>query len=182
MFYKMFEYGNEILFLLIVKLSAVQEMKWNLVKVIIFCTLISLTSSQFWDVSLWGDEDERNDDESSEENNSELWIEMENEESSMKLIKMSSTQIKEEKDLLEHSSEMIVNEIANELHDDLIEANMHQISEIISERTVELFNVLHAIKSHDEKQLNNINDIFIWNNDSTDKINEIIESYYNVKA
>lgn len=161
-------------------------MKWNLSKLIVFSALVSLSSSQFWDLSFWGDEDEGNDtNEEEEEDNGDMWV-FEEEENLMKLIKMSTSQIHEEKQLLEESSELIVNEITRELRDDLIEANMNQISEIISDRTVELFNVLHAIRNHeeDEKKLKdwklNVNDIFIWNNDSVDKINELIESYYNL--
>lgn len=187
MFYKMFKYKNEFLFLAGVKLS-VHEMKWNLMKVIVFSALFSLASGQFLDLSSWWDEDEGNDktqEESDHEGVGDIWF-FEEEDNSMKLLKMSTSTIQDEKKLLEESSELIVNEITNELREDLIEANAIKISEIISDRTVELFNVLHLLKSHeDEKNVQgrrfNVDDIFVWSNDSTNKINEIIDSYYNTQ-
>lgn len=151
---------------------------WKLTKVLFLSCFLSVSSAQLWDLSYWGDEDEGND--SSDEGSGDIWTLEDEEENIVKLIKMSTTQIKEEKQLLEQSSAIIVNEITSELHDDLIEANMNQISDIISDHTVDLFNTLHILKSNEDEKLRKlkIHDIFVWSNDSTDKINEIIESYY----
>jgi hypothetical protein len=155
-------------------------MKWNFIKLIFVSCAISLIRAQFWDFSNWGDEDEGNN-EAFEEDSDEMW-ELEDEEYSEKLIKMSLSSIEDEKRLLQESSDLIIDTIYSEIHNDLIEENMNQISEIISDHTVDLYNILHVLESQreDEKRPKlKVSDIFLWSNDSSNRINEIIASFYN---
>lgn len=144
-------------------------------KVLYFLILLGTTSAQLWDVFFIPDEEEEEGDEG-------FWFEEEYENTS-KVIKMSSTQILQEKELLEESSEIIVNEITRELRDDLIDANMARIQDIIGDHTIELFNVLDTIDRSAEdfpkERKLNFHDIFISNNNSDERLNEIINAFYN---
>lgn len=95
---------------------------------------------------------------------------------------MSFTELKEEQDLLSESSEMIIDEIMNNVREDLIEKHAIYLNEIISEHTVQLFNVLHLIRKHEYeavyKRKLSFNDIHIWSNESESRINEIFDDNY----
>ena len=157
-------------------------MKSKFIQLVLISSLFKLLSTQFLSFPNWGDEDEGND--MGDENDSgEIWV-LEEEENPMKLIKMSLSDIENEKRLLQKSSLILVNTVTSELRDELIETNMHSISDIISDHTVDVFNALQILEKLEEEKLPSVRikkniDIFLWNNNSIDRINEIIESFYN---
>lgn len=136
---------------------------------------------------------------------------------SLELHKMSSTELKQEHELLQESSSIVVGEIntilqaitgsvvtiddvefsqnhdpnqleefyptdENDENDSDDEVEIDPLMEIISEHTVQLFNVLglikHAEKEPRERKMRVI-DIFMWSNVSDEKIKDILVSYYN---
>jgi hypothetical protein len=153
-------------------------MKSILVKAFFNSIFISIVAAQVWDLVLFPDESESEgeDDEFLDED----YVD-ENSTIILKLIKMSSSDILDEKALLGESSEVLINEIYQSINDDLIDRNHERINEIISEHTVALYNVLHSLKSYENDLANKrkiiFHDIYILSND-TDKINNVIESFY----
>lgn len=172
--------------------------------------LVTVISAQLLDVFLWPDEDE---EETSSDENWMFDYDYDNEDNStsLKLLHLSSTEIKSEKELLEESSQMILDEVNNlmldAVNDDMVslfdsqeaaendfiddmfvntedpvaEYSQELLDEIISEHTVQLFNVLSQIKKFHEKSNERkllIYDIFMWSNVSDEKINELLENYY----
>ncbi|CRK90397.1 CLUMA_CG004072, isoform A [Clunio marinus] len=101
---------------------------------------------------------------------------------SLNTLKLSSTQIKREKALLEESSELLFDEFSELLSEEDLEENIHSLSEIISEHTIDLFSVLDIIRNHEDDSLNNkklrIHDIFFGQNVTELLLNEVIESFY----
>lgn len=96
---------------------------------------------------------------------------------------LTSTELKEEKQLLEDSSVILINEVTESIREELFEAQINQVSNMISEHTVPLYNILDQLRNIEnestrtERKLKVV-DIFIGRNDSDQRINEIIESYY----
>lgn len=157
--------------------SSLIGMKFNLVKCICLWFVLSLASAQVWDAFFWPEEEE-------EEGDDEFWLdeEYENSTSYLKLVTLRSSDLWDEKELLEESSEIIIDEVSDSLDDDVIETHTSSLNEIISEHTIQLFNVLQLIRSHEAEETItwkfNFNDIFVWSNESDDKIKEILEEYY----
>lgn len=151
-------------------------MKLSKVKVLfILCVTISGVLAQIWDYMLFPDE-ELDDDDLFEGDNDE------DNTSILKLVHMYSVDIKNEKDLLAESSDMIIDEVNALMGDELSDTSNMQLNEIISDHTVQLFNVISQIRSEEEessaeKKLN-FNDISIWSNESDYKIKEILDDYY----
>lgn len=143
--------------------------------------MISLMSAQFWSFPNWGDEDEGNDMNESEDSG-EILI-YEDEDNYQKLIRLSSSDIKTEKRLLQETSDLIIETIYSEVDEVVINDNIDRISEIISEHTVELYNILHVLETQKEEDRHKsklkVADIFLWNNDSTNRVNDLIDSFYN---
>lgn len=94
---------------------------------------------------------------------------------------MTSTELRREKELLQTTSNILINEVSEAIKEELVEAQLEKVSNMISEHTVPLYNVLDQMKSFEsdltEKRLK-IVDIFIPKNNSIQTINEIIESFY----
>lgn len=150
-------------------------MKISLVKVFILCLSLSAVFAQIWDLGLFPDDEF--DEESLLDDDDD-----ENTTSILKLVHLNSADLQNEKELLEESSDIIIDEVSALMGNDLDDKSSSQLNEIISEHTVQLFNVISQIKfeseeSSIEKKLS-FNDIFIWSNESDDKIKDILDDYY----
>lgn len=145
----------------------------RLLQVFVVSVFIHLGRGQAWDMWL---------DDYDESEGLLLDYEDDNSTSTLKLLQLSSTEIKREKELLEESSEIIVEKITSLMSDELIEANLNRLSEIISDHTVDVFNVLQQVESFEAESSQatrlSLHDIFIWSNISYEKLSEIIEDYY----
>ena len=151
-------------------------MKLNLVKVlVILCVATTAGIAQVWDYLLFPDEALEEEHLFDEEND-------ENSTSVLKLVNLNSADILNEKELLEESSSIIIDEVHELFDNELDETNDNHLNEIITEHTVKLFNVISQIKSakdESSKEIKiNFNDIFIWSNESDVKIKELLEEYY----
>lgn len=147
-----------------------------------WCLVVSsIAAAQIWDPFFWPEEAEGEYDEDGKILFNEDDYD-ENYTSQLKLIQMSSTQLKEEQDLLDESTEIIIDEILSVIRDDLIEKYSYYVNDIISEHTVQLFNVLHQIQRYEDEPFDGekfvFNDIYIWSNESEFKIKEILDDYY----
>lgn len=150
-------------------------MKISLVKVFTLCLSLSAVFAQIWDLGLFPDDEF--DEESLLDDDDD-----ENTTSILKLVHLNSADLQNEKELLEESSDIIIDEVSALMGNDLDDKSSSQLNEIISEHTVQLFNVISQIKfeseeSSIEKKLS-FNDIFIWSNESDDKIKDILDDYY----
>lgn len=180
-----------------------------LTKACYFLIFVTLSSAQIWDIFMVNDEEESSD---------EIFLDDdEYNATSLDLHKMSSTELKQEQELLQESSIIVVEEIntilrgitgsvvtvddvefpqnhdsnqleefyssdENDENDIDDEVEIDPLMEIISEHTVQLYNVLGLIKNAEnetrEKKMRVI-DIFVWSNVSDVKIKDILVSYYN---
>lgn len=157
-------------------------MKFILLKVIYCLAVNSIASAQIWDTYFWLEDD---DDEYKDENR--LWPDdIDYNDTSLRLIQLSSADLLEEHNLLSESSEIIIDEIVSMVREDLIETHANHINQIISEHSLNLYNVLHQIRKHEHESGNirklRFHDINIWSNESESKINELFGdeegSYY----
>lgn len=135
---------------------------------------VSIASAQIWDAYMWSEDPEEEVMFESDEENSTFELTM---------VKYSSTKIKQEKQLLEESSAFIVNEINDLMADEAEMVNADHLDEVITEQTVQLFNVVSEVQYYNEETSGDVkklyfDDIFLWSNDSDEKINEILEEYY----
>lgn len=144
------------------------------VKVFLFALLIPVVSTQIWDLLMWPEEEDEEIyfDEYEDYNSTDL-----------KILQLSSSDFQNEQDLLEECSEVIVEEVTSLMSDELIERNMKQVQEIITEQTVQLFNVLEQIYNYEDESVEDerkfiFSDIFIWSNVSSERISEILDDYY----
>lgn len=144
------------------------------VKVFLFALLIPVVSTQIWDLLMWPEEEDEEIyfDEYEDYNSTDL-----------KILQLSSSDFQNEQDLLEECSEVIVEEVTSLMSDELIERNMKQVQEIITEQTVQLFNVLEQIYNYEDESVEGerkfiFSDIFIWSNVSSERISEILDDYY----
>lgn len=144
---------------------------------VILCFAVPGVFNQIWD-SLLVFEDELDDDIFFDDDNDE------NSTSILKLVHLKTADILNEKDWLEESSDIIIDEVSALMENDLDSSNTinNHLSEIISEHTVQLYNVISQINSEKEESSSDtrlsFNDIFIWSNESEDKIKDILEDYY----
>lgn len=151
-------------------------MKLNVVKVlIVLCAFTCAGSGQIWDLLLFPEdeiEDESFFDEDYDENSTSV----------LKLVHYSTSEIQNEKEMLDESSDIIIDEINSMIDIDFVEEPNDLLNEIISEHTLQLYNVISLIKSADDETSHekkfSFNDIFIWSNESDDKIKDILEDYY----
>lgn len=149
-------------------------MKSILVKVV-FVLAITQTIAQILDSFFWDDEF---DDEQEF-----LFDDDENSTSLLNLVHMSSTELKLEKELLEESSGVIVDEVNYLMSEDSSSTEVEDyLNQIISDHTIQLYNVLSQINHSQEpgegERRLNFKDIFIWSNVSNERIKEILEDYY----
>jgi hypothetical protein len=155
-------------------------MKSNFIKLILVSSFVSFVSAQFLDYPNWGDEDDGDDPWEDEESEESTVLVVDEDQD--KVIKMSLSDIEDEKRLLQESSDIIMDVINSEVDEDMLEAYMSVISELISDHTVDLYNILHVsenLKEDETRSLKfNIIDIFLPVNDSVSRLNEIIESFY----
>lgn len=64
-------------------------------------------------------------------------------------------------------------------YDEVIEVKSDPLDEILSEHTIQLFNVISQLRGiEDSEKKLRIFDIFIWNNVSEDEINDVVDKYY----
>lgn len=149
-------------------------MKSILVRMV-FVLAITQTIAQILDSFFWDDDI---DDEQEF-----LFDDDENSTSLLNLVHMSSTELKLEKELLEESSEMIVDEVSNLMSEDSSSTEEEDyLNQIIADHTIQLYNVLSQIKHSQEprggERRFNFKDIFIWSNVSNERIKDILEDYY----
>lgn len=145
----------------------------------VICLICSFASAQIWDAYMWSEDSEEE----------ELIFEDEYDENStfeLKIVKYSSARILNEKQLLEESSDLIVNEFSDLMEDEDEPQNdltNSYFNELISEKTVQLYNVVSQIQYYNEETSSDVrklyfDDIFLYSNDSNEKIKEILEEYY----
>lgn len=141
----------------------------------VVCLIVPLVSAQIWDGYMWSEDTEAEEllfDEGDDNSTFEL-----------KIVKYSSARIKKEKELLEESSALIVNEISDLMEDETELTNAPYLNEVITEQTVQLYNVVSQVQYYNEETSGDVkklyfDDIFLWSNDSNDKIQDILEDYY----
>lgn len=145
-----------------------------------YCFVMTvIVRGQIWDTFVWSDADDFDD-----ESGFKLWFDdIDYNDTSLRILQLSSTELQEEQELLTESSEIIIDELMMLVKEDLIELHTNYINEIISEHTINLFNVLHQIRkreheSDDIGKLRSFNDIFIWSNESESVINDLFGDNY----
>lgn len=139
-----------------------------LAKVVVFFIAVAVSSGQIWDIFAWGDEDESSDDFSFDYDDGN--------DTSLEIHKFSSSDIKNEQEILEKSSQIVIDEISlhvkamtgsdleikfiqdqvenqidenfeDDENDDDEEEILDPLSMLISDNTVEVYNALHMIKN-----------------------------------
>lgn len=164
-----------------------------LVRILYIASVTWIVKAQIWDLFGWPEESEDEDD---------FWLDYEYENITEPIIvAYSSEALKEEKILLETSSDIIMEELstalgtdADDVLDDVaLDINSDEIGEegepkgniindLVAEHILEVFSILNILKASDEdrhqKRKLKFNDIFLWSNVSDERINEIIDGYY----
>lgn len=96
---------------------------------------------------------------------------------------MTSTELIQEKELLEITSNILIDEVTAHVKEELADAQLKKLSDIIYEHTLPLYNVLDQLRNVERelttpKRKIKVVDIFVPRNDSDERIYEIIESLY----
>lgn len=144
-----------------------------------FVTATSIAQAQLFDLFGWPDESEEDED--------PMWDLYEYDNASEVLITLKSSDIRDDRRILDQSSSIILEQVdillLNEDGEDEDVYSNDYLDEQISDHTVQLYNVLQQSHRYLEENSPNsrklrFSDILIWSNISEEIINDIIEEYY----